>query len=82
MAVFEVEPELGDDSTLKARTDSDCSLTEADIKRNVGITEGFPGEPPAMALVRRTRVRIRYWGKASEKNRSVTIVPREPRQFR
>jgi hypothetical protein len=82
MAVFEVEPVLEDDSQLKARHDSDTSLTVRDMECNVGITKGFPGEPPVMGHVRQARARIRYWAKASQNNRSVIIVPPQPRKSR
>jgi hypothetical protein len=68
-AVFEATPEK------HSGRRSDCSLTDRDMQRNVGITEGSPGEPPARGQIRRTRARIDHWAKASKKNRSVTIVP-------
>lgn len=77
MAVFEIAAEVEeDDSDRKARHDSDCSLTERDMKRNVGITEDGPGDPPAGNQVRRARSRIRNWARASAANRAVTVVPR------
>ena len=84
MAVREVLAEVLDDSTLKPRPESDRSLTRRDMERNVGITQGYPGEPPLRGQVRAARTRIRYWGAASlgfpgkpgSGNRAITIVPR------
>lgn len=76
IAVYEIEcPEL-DDNSLKPRAESAATLTFADMKRNIGITEGFPGLPAEMRLVNRTRKRIQNWGAASLRNRAVTIIPR------
>jgi hypothetical protein len=75
MAVFELESEIGDDTNCKPREESDCCLTFEDMQRNAGITEGRFGDPPDMQLVKRTQARVRYWAKASQQNRAVTIVP-------
>jgi hypothetical protein len=58
-AVFEATLEA-EDSGREARG-SDCSLTDRDTKRNVGITEGSPGETSALRQIRRARARIGYW---------------------
>jgi hypothetical protein len=76
MALYEVERETADDNTRKGAAESSTSLTFADMERNAGITKGWPGYPPEMRLVNRTRRRIRSWGAASLRNRAVTIIPR------
>lgn len=83
MAVRELEPLTSpDDSTLKGRSESDCALTVKDVMHNLGVTNFFRGEAQDGTEIQKhngtvavAQRRIRFWGIASEKNRSLTIVP-------
>lgn len=75
MALRQLAPEVKDDSKLKGRDESPCSLSDKDMQKNVGITEGFPGAPADMAQVGATRARVANWSWASAHNsRTVTVV--------
>jgi hypothetical protein len=76
MALRQVKVEKLDDKTLKPRPESDSSLTQRDMTRNVGITEGFPGAPADTGQVAAAQHRIHFWGWASAHNaRAVIVVP-------
>jgi hypothetical protein len=74
MALRQIEPEVMDDSKLKAGGGSACSLNKRDSARNVGITEGFLGYPANAGEIRRSRNRIASQASASLRNRAVTVV--------
>jgi hypothetical protein len=81
--VAEELEELGADDESKG--ESECSLTLRDMQRNVGITQGYPGQPANQGEIKVTRRRLKYWGTASlgfpgkpdSGNRAITVVPRE-----
>jgi hypothetical protein len=75
MALREIALETEDDSTKEGRDQSDCALTDKDMRHNVGITDGFPGDPADAAQVHRSRTRVKFWGWASAHNaKTVTVV--------
>jgi hypothetical protein len=76
IALRQLAVEIEDDDQLKGRPESASALTVRDMKRNVGITEGFPGDAADAAQVSSSRRRIKFWGWASVHNcRTVTIAP-------
>jgi hypothetical protein len=75
IALREIAVKEDTDSKTKGRNESDCALTDKDMRQNVGITEGFPGDPADAAQVHRSRTRVKFWGWASAHNaRAITVV--------